>query len=335
MPYATQFITAICLAGVAHAAHAGPLEDAVALYGEAKDDFSRSVNPEAGLSQEEATALQQEAIEKLQQARVLFDEGNADEASDPKIAYAYGEMLVSMQDFDLAAAPLKNAWQRDPDNASYALAYGGVLAKLGEPYADEAVDALNAAIEADPEARPAAEAHAQLAELYHGLGLYSLAMAQADQAIAIDENHAGARFMRAVCLARQGKFLEANTELDQVTAISPAVAGDGEGHLYDAVRDFERRKLWVANTAEQHEAYGKLLIRVNRMPDSIDALRHSVRLNPDNVVVWNLLGSAYRAVNRIDDAREAFEKSLELDPNQDRTREVLQELVETAETPAS
>jgi tetratricopeptide (TPR) repeat protein len=332
MMYGTRFVVAMGLVGILSVAQAGPLEDAVALYSEAKDTFTQSVNPEAGFSQEEAAALQQEAIEKLRQARALFEEGNAGAASDPKIAYAYGEMLVSMRDFDLAAAPLKNAWQGDPANAAYALAYGGVLVNLGDRYAAEAVEALNAAIEADPNARAAAEAHAQLAELYQDLGLYSLTLAQADQAIAIDEHHAGARFMRAVCMARQGRFLEANNELDKVTAISPAVAGDSDGHLYDAVRDFERRKLWVANTAEQHEAYGKLLIRVNRMPDSIDALRHSVRLNPDNVVVWNLLGSAYRAVNRVDDAREAFEKSLELDTNQERTREVLQELAETPAT---
>ena len=307
-------------------AFAGPLDDAKALINEANELVSglRSGNPAADA--ETTNRVQKEAVDKLREAQRLLERGGARTTSDAELAYAYGDLLVRLGDLDLAAGTLKNAFELAPENPDYALGYGTVLVQLGDEHAADAIEALRAVIALAPDSNKAASAYGQLAEIYRHAGIYELTLESAEQALAIDPEHSGSKFLKAVCLVRQGRFLEANTLMDEVAMKAPALAGDDHGRLYDAVRDFERRNLWVANTAEEHAAYGKMLIRVNRIPDSIDSLRHAVRLNPNDVVTWNLLGSVYRQANRIEDARDAFERSLATDPNQDRTREVLEQL---------
>jgi len=274
--------------------------------------------------------VQREAMAKLRDARTLLERGGAKTTRDADLAYVYGDLLMRLGDSDLAAITLKNASELAPENAEYALGYGTILVLLGAGHEREAVRALRSAIAISPDSDRAASAHAQLAEVYRSSGLYDLTLESVELALAIDPEHSGAQFLKAVCLTRQGRFLEANTLMDEVSALAPAVAVDERGRLYDAVRDFERRNLWVANTADEHAAYGKMLIRVNRLPDSMDSLRHAARLNPDDAIIWNLLGSIYREANRIDEARDAFEHSLRINPDQERTRQVLEQLPPSA-----
>ncbi len=311
-------------------AYAGPIEDAKALVQSANDMIVELQNTTPPPDAETINRVQQEAVETLREAGALYIRAGVQTTSDAGLAYEYGDLLVRLGDIDLAADTLKNAFELEPDNVKYALAYGSILVKLGEGREDEAAVPLRAVVELAPDSESAASAYAQLAEVYRRSGLYDLTLESADRALAIDPDHASAQFLKAVCLTRLGRFLEANTLMDSVAANAPLIAGDARGRLYDAVRDFERRNLWVADTAEEHAAYGKMLIRVNRLPDSMNSLRHAARLNPDDAVVWNLLGSVYRQANRVDDARDAFERSLALNPDQERTRAVLKELQDAA-----
>ncbi len=308
------------------AAFAGPLDDAKALIKTANELIAGLQSGNAQPDPETTNRVQKEAVGKLREAQRLLERGGAKTTRDAELAFTYGDLLVRLGDLDLAAATLKNAFELAPENPDYALGYGTVLVQLGDGHADDAVEALRAVIAIAPDSSKAASAYAQLAEVYRHAGIYELTLESAELALAIDPEHSSAKFLKAVCLVRRGRFLEANTLMDEVAKKAPALAGDDHGRLYDAVRDFERRNLWVANTAEEHAAYGKMLIRVNRIPDSMDSLRHAVRLNPEDVITWNLLGSVYRQANRIEDARDAFEHSLAIDPNQARTREVLEQL---------
>lgn len=307
-------------------ADADGVADAKALVQSAKDMAVELQNASPPPDAETIGRVQQEALANLRDARSLFQESGAKTTRDADLAYVYGDLLVRLGDLDLAAITLKNAFALAPENAEYALGYSTVLVQLGAGQEREAARALRAVVALDPESDRAASAHALLAEVYRSSGLYDLTLESVDLALAINPGHSGALFLKAVCLVRLGRFLEANTLMDEVSALAPALAADERGRLYDAVRDFERRNLWVANTAEEHAAYGKMLIRVNRLPDSMDSLRHAVRLNPDDAIIWNLLGSVYREANRIDEARDAFEHSLGIDPDQERTRQVLEQL---------
>lgn len=320
-----RFVVAgvLCTAGTVYADEFG---EAQALIESATSSLvalqSAAPSPDA----ETIARIEQEALNQLNRARTLFKKGGIEETRDADAAYAYGELLVRLGDTDLAVESLRNAHELAPKNSAYALGYGAILIQLGEGHEAAASAALRWVIDLEPDTPTAAEAHSQLAEMYRQSGLYDMTIESAESALLINPEHEGALFLKAVCLARLGRFGEANTIMDDVAKRAPALARDERGRLYDAVRDFERRKRWVANTAEEHAAYGKMLIRVNRLPDSVDPLRHSVRLNPDDAIVWNLLGSVYRQANRIDDARDAFERSLAIDPDQERTRQVLQQL---------
>jgi len=307
-------------------AHADAFDDAEALIKEATDLALNLQNSNPPPDAEKIEQVQQEAIAKLREARKVLERSGARTTDSAEMAYLYGDVFVRLGDIDLAFIALRNAFRLAPENAEYALAYGTIAVGLGEGYEEEAAKALRAVVEIAPESGNAANAHAQLADVYRRSGLYDLTLESVESALLINPDHPGAQFLKAVCLARLGRFLEANTLMDVVAASAPTLAGDIHGRLYDAILDFERRNLWIANTAEEHAAYGKMLIRVNRLPDSMNSLRHAVRLNPDDAIVWNLLGSVYRQANRIDDARDAFEHSLAINPDQERTLQVLEQL---------
>ncbi|MDZ4860566.1 MAG: hypothetical protein SGI88_16440, partial [Candidatus Hydrogenedentes bacterium] len=52
----------------------------------------------------------------------------------------------------------------------------------------------------------------------------------------------------------------------------------------------------------------------------------SLRIDGKNFAALNLMGSVYRGLNRLRGAREAFMRSLELNADQPRTRQALDEL---------
>lgn len=326
--FVRRFVIGGCLS-LSLFAFADLIEDAKVLIRESREMVVALQNTDPPPDAETVNRVQAEAVSKMRDAQIMMVKAGVRTTDDPALAYLYGDLLVRLGDVDLAAETLQNAFDLEPENADYALGYGTILTQLGEGHEKDAAQALQSAAElAEPESATAASAHAQLAEVYRQSGLYDLTLKSADRALEISPNHSGAKFLKAVCLARQGRFLESNTLMNEVATLAPVVAGDEHGRLYDAVRDFERRNLWVANTAEEHAAYAKMLIRVNRLPDSLDSLRHSVRLNPNDAIVWNLLGSVYRQANRIDEARDAFEHSLAINPDQERTRQILEQLAE-------
>jgi tetratricopeptide (TPR) repeat protein len=314
-------------------AHADSLDDAKALMKEATDLVINMQNSDPPPDAEQMNQVHAESIALLREACTVLERDGVRTTDRAEMAFTYGDLLVRLGDIDLAVIALRNASKLAPEKVNYALAHGTIAVGLGEGFEDEATKALHAVIEMDPESQSAADAHAQLADVYRRSGLYDLTLESVEAALTISPDHARAQFLKAVCLARLGRFLEANTLMDAVAVSAPSLAGDSHSWLYDAVLDFERRNLWVADTAEEHAAYGKMLIRVNRLPDSMNSLRHAVRLNPGDAVVWNLLGSVYRQANLIDSARDAFERSLAIDPDQERTRQVLEQLKTATPTP--
>ena len=136
---------------------------------------------------------------------------------------------------------------------------------------------------------------------------------------------------------RDGLILEASADLDALGTIPPGSMLMVQQNLGAALTDFRDRRLWFSDTGANHLAYTKLLLRAGRNAESLQPLERALELDGGNFVPWNLLGSLSRELGNYARAREAFTKSLELNPDQPRTEEALRtidELAKAAQAPA-
>ncbi|NIA14861.1 MAG: tetratricopeptide repeat protein [Nitrospiraceae bacterium] len=262
----------------------------------------------------------------LREACALFKAAGASDSGDAGVLRDYAEALQYSGDLDLSAGLLAKAAQLTPEDAEAWLSYGRVLAALGDSKAADAAQALRRVVELAPDMPTGAAAYAILARLYDRQGLYALARECAEKAIAIDPANQAARLAMAAADIRSGRVREAGDTLDALGPLSPELAQKIPSILADSLRGMARSRHTFADTADNHLAYAKILFRIGRMQEALLAAERAAELKEDNYVAHNLVGSLSRQLGRSERARQAFERSLELNPNQPRTREALQAL---------
>ncbi len=125
---------------------------------------------------------------------------------------------------------------------------------------------------------------------------------------------------------REGRVVEAASATDQVGGLLPAEATYLDAMLQFGYEGFHETRASFEDRAENHMAYAKLLTRLNRLSEALFAFQRAAELDEENVVALNFLGSIAREVGDTERARQAFERSLEADPDQPRTRDALQAL---------
>lgn len=273
------------------------------------------------------------AQEFLRQARAAFDDAGSARSDDVEVLRDYSTTLEGCGDFDLAAEALQRATSLKPDDAALWLALGRALSRLGEQRAQDAVDALRQAIDVDTTNVATADAYVVLGQIYQDRRLFDLSREYVEKAIAVNPDHAGAKFMLAVARLRDGAVLEASNELDQLGALPPDLGQRLPDLLSDAIQGFQKTQKVFADTAENHMAYAKLLFRAGRSQEALWAAERSVALDSGNFAAWNFVGDLSQQFGRIDRARQAYNRSLELKPDQPRTQESLKAL-DTAPAPA-
>lgn len=273
------------------------------------------------------------AAERMAQIQSLFESAGIDNSDNVEDLAAYAEFRKVKGDYDLAERALLRAISFVPDHADLWFALGEVQALLGREYEDQAVKSLRKAIALDESADVNAKAHAALGALFLQQGLFDFARRELEDAIAVDANHVGARITLASLDVRDGFINKASESLDALGEMSPQHISLMQRTMDKALLEFEESRRWMADTAENHLAYAKLLVRAGRHAESILPLERAVQLDPDNYVAWNLLGSMYRGFENLDGARNAFTRSLEINPDQPRTRQALDELGQPPASP--
>jgi hypothetical protein len=73
-------------------------------------------------------------------------------------------------------------------------------------------------------------------------------------------------------------------------------------------------------------ALGYRLLRAGQTEDALRVFRLNVRVHPDYANGWDSLGEAYEQVGNVREAIAAFERVLQLEPDNPRAREILQRL---------
>lgn len=74
----------------------------------------------------------------------------------------------------------------------------------------------------------------------------------------------------------------------------------------------------------------QLKIASSQVDSAVDDLTRSVKLNGKNVKAWCLLGECYEGKKMRDEAKQAYEKALELEPELAVVRESLNRLVSSS-----
>lgn len=262
------------------------------------------------------------------EARSLYESMNAAESSDVVTLRGYARALSAEKDYDLAELALVRAVSIDPEEAELWLELAEAQASLGGPARERAIRSYSKAARFRPEGDANARAYAALGTVFLEMGLYDLAFENVSKALELNSDLAEAIVAMVALETRVGNMEKAAQALDEFQDVPPEFVPRLRQYLDAALRDFEDSRRWIPDTAESHFAYAKLLIRVDRLTDSYWPLLRTIRLDDQNFVAFNMMGSVLRAMKRLRGAREAFTRSLEVNPDQPRTREALQELEE-------
>ncbi|KAL7954942.1 hypothetical protein V8C34DRAFT_327744 [Trichoderma compactum] len=84
---------------------------------------------------------------------------------------------------------------------------------------------------------------------------------------------------------------------------------------YSQAYDYFRQATYRTQSPQIWISVATLYYRIHQFRDSLDAIAHSIRLNPYIYLLWYNLGILYDACNQVEDAYDAFQRCLELNPH--------------------
>ena len=246
----------------------------------------------------------------LHQATTLHNQGRLDEAeqlyrsvlaSDPRQPDALallGLLLATRKDYAQAISFLERAIQFDPSAALFRFYLGGVYFDMGENAGAEG--AYREALARQPSF---AEAHVKLALVFEKQNRLSDATKHLCQATQIKPDYGVAWAKLSEISFRNGVFEQA----EKAAAISVCL---------------------MPNDLTAHSAHALALDSLDREEEAVASLRRAVQIKPDFSQAWDMLGSTYQKLGRLDEAGAAFRKAIEVagcDLENENGREVAEE----------
>jgi tetratricopeptide (TPR) repeat protein len=213
--------------------------------------------------------------------------------------YKTGNELLQQDRDDEAVQQFRDALSAAPGNEQYRLALGLALAKGGHP--EEASAYLRALLKRDPENALA------------NLGEARIAAAQGKTADAVkfyhraidgswpagqEQNRMQARFELASLLVKTGQKTQAVAEL---------LAAVGS----------------VAHDAAMKNKIGRMLLSYGTTREAADVFRDVIKADDQNADAYAGLGAAELVLENYEEARDAFQKALQLNPSDAAARQQL------------
>jgi tetratricopeptide (TPR) repeat protein len=166
--------------------------------------------------------------------------------------------------------------------------------------------------------------------IQHDLGLACLeaglipdAIAALRGAVASDPRYADSYFRLGIALEKLGDIGGAVVAYDRATELLPSLteawfrAGAlvyTLGHRDEAIGCFRRVAATGGKTHFGRLAKARVLLAEDRNHEAEKVLRHTLALDPSNAVAYDLLGNLLSEFGRFDEARECFQRAIEIAP---------------------
>ena len=166
--------------------------------------------------------------------------------------------------------------------------------------------------------------------IQHDLGLACLevgrvpdAIAAFERAVASNPSYADAYFRLGIALEKLGDIGGAIAAYDHATELHPSLteawfrAGALVyilGHRDEAIGCFRRAAATGGNTGFGRLGKARALLTEERNEDAEQVLRKTLSLDPANAMAHDLLGNLLSEFGRFDEARECFQRAIEIAP---------------------
>ena len=185
----------------------------------------------------------------------------------------------------------------------------------------DAVPCFSRALELKPDY---AEAHYNLGNAMHALGMHDNAVACYGRALELAPNYAEAHNGLGTTLKDQGKLEDATRCYRRAVELKPDYAEayynlgnafQDQGRLDEAIASHRQAVHWRPNLAEAQNNLGNAFKDQGKLDDAVASYLRAVELRPDFYLAYNNLGNAYQDQGRLDDAVACFRRTVELRPS--------------------
>jgi tetratricopeptide (TPR) repeat protein len=231
-----------------------------------------------------------------------------------------GTALAQQSKPDEAIQALDKAIEIDPQ---YAEAWNSKGDTLYNQYKfDEAIQAYDKAIEINPQY---ADAWSGKGYVLYGVGKNDEAIQAFDTAIEINPQDATAWNGKGSLLISQAKTDEAILAFDKATEINPqyalawynkAWAFRAQGKKEEAIQAYDKAIEINPQYAEAWRSKGDLLYEQGKPDEAIQALDKAIEIDPQYALAWFYKSSALSQQGKYDEAIKACDKAIEFDPQQ-------------------
>ena len=252
--------------------------------------------------------------------------------TDPKFKIDVGLELVSADtqsgDLEQAGAVLTQLRKVAPDNPE-------VLYAAYRTYSDLAGESMLALSLAAPDS---AQMHQLMAHEEHRQGNTNGAVAQLRQAIAIDKHLPGAHFELAELLhssddaavkseaEQEYRAALAENPQDEKSVLRLAEIDAQKGNLQKAYQEYTKAVELQPADADAKLGLAKALIEMNQTDKALVLLEKTVELEPTNATAHYRLGTLYRKLGRVEEAKKEIELYKKLKDTKEKLRALYKEL---------
>ncbi len=268
-----------------------------------------------------------EAEGRLAEAAALYEESALADTLDPELAFHNARAGLALGDTARGVAELKRSHRLMPENRTAALMLARELTAL-ERY-HEAVPVLESLVR---QGESSAAIHVLLARTHLVSGDHARAAALLTDAERLWGETPLILSTRAQLLLDQGdrdaavRLFERAYDEDPSAIVSPvslnflAYRYAESGTQLERALDLALRAADMQPTSPQiRDTLGWVYYRLGRLADAVRELELAVSLGIEEAVVFEHLGDAYSAIGRREEAREAWGRAIELDPDRAST----------------
>lgn len=282
---------------------------------------------------------------KVREARTMLEQILDKEENNAEAHYWMAAVLMhrDIRDLDAATDHIEEAVERNPNNADYQFLLGGAYGQTAQSagvikqaiLAPKIKRAFLRTVELNPEHVDARIALAQYYLMAPGImgGDDDEGFRQLDEAA--KRNELRGRMVKGAMLERKGRVADSENEWKTVTAKYPDNWNAQKSFGYfllrrqradEALKPMGRYLTLRPDTSDAFDSYGEVLLAAGRVDEAITTLKKGLAMEPTLGSSWLLIGQAYEKQQRMSDAKEAYQRVVQYDRNEQRKKQAEERL---------